>query len=81
MYNQLALHFLAPLVLLEIAVEAERAGLIGAELEGDRLARARALGDAIAVHREAVGDVGALKGDLHEVVLVDLEARGIEALF
>ena len=32
---------LQPLVLLQVAVEAERAGLIGAELEGDRLAWAR----------------------------------------
>ena len=67
--DQLAPHLAAAVVLLQVAVDRERAGLIGAELEGDGLAGPDALGDPVRVDREAVGDVVAPERDLHEVVL------------
>jgi hypothetical protein len=52
--------------------------LIGAEFERDRLAGAGALGDAVVVNGEAVGDVGRGEGDLHQVVLLDFDAGRCE---
>ena len=53
-------------------------GAIGAELEGDRLAGADALGDPVGVDRQAVRDVVGAQLDLDEIVLVDLDARRVE---
>jgi hypothetical protein len=57
----------------EVAVEAERAGTIRAELEGRRAAGRDAADDAVLVDREAVSDVFALDRDLDEIVLDHLE--------
>src|SRR5688500_5912646 len=59
----------------EVLVDRVRAWTVGAELEADGLARLRALGDAIRVDGEAVGDVVGGEGDLHHVVLCHFEAR------
>ena len=77
-HDQLAVHLPASLVLSQIAIDGERAGLIGPELEGDRVSAADPLGDAVGIHREAVSDVRARQGDLHQVVQVDLEPRRLE---
>ena len=63
-------------VLRQVAVELEAAGLIGAELERDGLAGAGALGDAVRVAVEAVGHVGGGEGDLDEIVLLHFDAGG-----
>src|SRR3954468_6010209 len=55
--GQRALHVLALRILRECAIVGKAAGLVCAELERHGLAGARALGDAVAVDREAVGDV------------------------
>ena len=73
--DQLALHLFAAVVLREVAVEGEASGLVGAELEDNRLPGAGAFGDAVRdVNREAVGDVLGGELDLDEVVLLDLDA-------
>src|SRR5258705_13953557 len=75
-YRENAFHVLALLVLREVAVERELAGLVGAELERDALAGAGALHDAVALDGEAMGDVLRRERDLDQVVLVDGQAGG-----
>src|SRR5258705_13373219 len=75
-----ALHVFALRVLREAAIEREGARPVGAELEGDALAGAGALDDAVLVDGEAVGDVARRERDLHQVVLVDGEARRREGV-
>ena len=55
--DELAAHAPAAVLDLEVAVVGEGTGAIGAELEGDRMAGADALRDAVLVDRQAVGDV------------------------
>src|SRR5438876_1003374 len=62
--DQLAAHLAAAVLDLEVAVVREGAGAVGAELEGDRLARAGALGDTVGLERQAVRDVISAQFDL-----------------
>src|SRR5882672_5086886 len=62
----------------ERAVEGKRARAVYLELECRRAARGDALDDAVGVNREAVSDVVAADGQLDEIVLHDLDARGRE---
>ena len=73
--NQFAAHLLAAIVLREIAVEREAAGLIGPELEYDPLPGAGTLGDAVGIDRETVRDVYRVEGDLHQIVLLNFDGR------
>ena len=77
-----AVHAAAAIVIREIAVDRVRARFVGPELEADGLSGLGALGDAVLVDREAVRDVVGGEGDLHHVVLRDLDAawRELEAL-
>ena len=77
--DELALHLLAAIVLREVAVERETAGLVRAELEDDGLTGGGALGDAVRdVDGEAVGDVLCRELDADEVVFLDLDPGGGE---
>ena len=60
---------LQPSIARQVAVEGERAGLVGAELEVDRLPARGALDDAIGVDREAGGPSFARQRDRDEIVL------------
>src|SRR4051794_4466186 len=71
--DQLPLHVLAAVVLGQIAVVREGAGLIGAEFERDGLAGAGALRNAVAIDSEAVGDVFRGEIDLHQVVTMHFD--------
>ena len=79
--DELAEHVLAARVLSELAVDAERTWLVGAELERDGLLRAHALVDAIRVDGEAVCDVGARHRHFHEIVLRDFDSHRRERIF
>src|SRR4026208_109815 len=70
-YSQRPLHVFALRILREVAIEGELAAPVGAELEGDGLARARALDDAVVVEGEGMRHVGRGEGDLHQVVAID----------
>src|SRR5512140_853759 len=74
-HDELGLHLAAPLVQLEVAVDRERAYVICAEVERHRVTRADALGNAVAVDREAVGDIFGLELDPYQIAFVDLESR------
>jgi L-asparagine transporter-like permease len=77
--DELALHLLAALVLREVAVVREAAGLVGAELEDHGLSVGGALRDAIwSVDREAVGKILGAERNANQVVLLHLDACGRE---
>ena len=80
-HHQLAAHVPATVFLAQVAVNRERARLIGPELEGDRLAAVDELGDAVGVYREGAPDVFAAQRDAHEVVLVTSIRPGSKANF
>src|SRR5688572_3468904 len=77
----MTLHLAASVALRQVAVEGERAGAIGPELEHHGLTRARAFHDPVFVQRETVGHVPRGEGDLDEIVLLDFDAgRGVGEL-
>src|SRR5205085_6847917 len=76
--DELAVHHLMARLARQRAIELEGPRAIRAELEGRRSAGRDALADAVFVHREAVRDVVAAHGDLHEVVLHHLDAGRVE---
>src|SRR5688572_11901580 len=76
--DELALHAAVAGVARQVAVEAERARAVGAEVERRGAARGHAADDAVLVDGEAVGDILAADRHAHEVVLRDLEAIGRE---
>ena len=73
--HELAAHLTAAVVDLQVAVERERPGLVGAEFEGDGLPGAHALGDPVGVDGQAVRDVLGSELDLDQIVLAYL-SRG-----
>ncbi len=68
-----AAHLLARGVGREIAIEGERPGLIGAELEGHRRLARHALDDSIGIDRETRRHVFTRQRDLHQVILRHIE--------
>ncbi len=79
--HQLPDHLPAPVVGRQVAVDREPAGLIGAELENNRLSGLDALRNAVFINGEAVRNVPGRERDAHQIVLPNLEACGTEGVF